>query len=78
MSSKIAKDLKDFLAEIDNLASGSKAESTRSNDNDSVTFNMRINSGLKDDFDKLCRDNHTNMTAEVKRFIRLAVEKQKI
>ena len=73
MSSKSAKG---FLAEIDNLVSGSKAESTRSNDN--VTFNMRINSGLKDDFDKLCRDNHTNMTAEVKRFIRLAVEKQKI
>jgi hypothetical protein len=73
MSSKSAEG---FLAEIDNLVSGSKAESTRSND--SVTFNMRINSGLKDDFDKLCRDNHTNMTAEVKRFIRLAVEKQKI
>lgn len=71
MSSKSAKD---FLAQIDNLVSG--AESTRSND--SVTFNMRINSGLKEDFDKLCRDNHTNMTVEVKRFIRLAVEKQKI
>ena len=71
MSSNSAKD---FLAEIDNLVSGT--ESTRSND--SVTFNMRINSGLKEDFDKLCRDNHTNMTVEVKRFIRLAVEKQKI
>ena len=71
MSSNSAKD---FLAQIDNLVSGT--ESTRSND--SVTFNMRINSGLKEDFDKLCRDNHTNMTVEVKRFIRLAVEKQKI
>ena len=73
MSSNNAKD---FLSQIDNLVSGAKAKSTHSND--SVTFNMRINSGLKDDFDKLCRDNHTNMTAEVKRFIRLAVEKQKI
>lgn len=73
MSSKSAND---FLNEIDGFISRSKTESTRSNDN--VTFNMRINEGLRSDFDKLCRDNHTNMTAEVKRFIRLAVEKQKI
>lgn len=71
-----SKSANDFLNEIDNLVSRSKTESTRSND--SVTFNMRINEGLRSDFDKLCRDNHTNMTAEVKRFIRLAVEKQKI
>lgn len=71
-----SKSAKDFLDEIDNLVLGGKAKPKGSND--SVTFNMRINSGLKDDFDKLCRDNHTNMTVEVKRFIRLAVEKQKI
>lgn len=72
MSSKGAKD---FLDGIDSLVKSADPESTRSN---SVTFNMRINEGLRSDFDKLCRDNHTNMTVEVKRFIRLAVEKQKI
>lgn len=66
---------KDFLDEIDSLVKRAEPESTRSN---SATFNMRINEGLRSDFDKLCRDNHTNMTAEVKRFIRLAVDKQKI
>ena len=73
MSSKRPED---FLDEFHNLVNGSKPESTPSND--STTFNMRINSVLKDDFDKLCRGNYTTMTAEVTRFIRLAVEKQKI
>lgn len=73
MSSKSAEE---FLSEIGSLVNRGKSESTRSNT--SVTFNMRIDKGLKDDFDKLCRDNHTNMTVEVKRFIRLAVEAQKL
>lgn len=75
MSSE-SKKAEDFLKQIDSFLNRNEPESTRSNA--SVTFNMRIAQGLKDDFDKLCRDNHTNMTAEVKRFIRLAVEEQRL
>lgn len=70
------KSSKDFLDEIDHLLKGDKQDST--SPNDSVTFNMRINLGLRNDFDKLCKDNHTTMSAEVKRFIRLAVNAQQI
>ena len=73
MSSKSSKD---FLDEIDSLVKGASQESTPSNN--SVTFNMRINSSLRNDFDKLCKDNHTTMSSEVKRFMRLAVEAQKL
>lgn len=73
MSSKSSKD---FLDEIDSLVKGSSQEYTPSNN--SVTFNMRINSSLRNDFDKLCKDNHTTMSSEVKRFMRLAVEAQKL
>jgi hypothetical protein len=45
---------------------------------ENVPFNMRVNETLKNDFDDLCRDNHTNMSREIKRFMRLAVEAQKL
>jgi len=75
MSSKSADE---FLNEIESLIKNADGKAKPTPSNASVTFNMRINEALKNDFDKLCRENHTNMTAEVKRFIRLAVAKQKL
>lgn len=43
-----------------------------------VTFNVRLNKGLRDEFDKLCKQNDTNMSREVKRYMRLAVLSQKL
>lgn len=43
-----------------------------------VLVNVRINQELKDEFEKLCKANHTNMSREIKRFISLAVSAQKL
>lgn len=43
-----------------------------------VTFNLRINKQLKDEFERLCKANHTNMSREVKRYMSLAVSADKL
>lgn len=43
-----------------------------------VLVNVRINQELKDEFEKLCKANHTNMSREIKRFISLAISTQKL
>lgn len=40
------------------------------------TLNFRVNSGLKSEFDKLCRANHTNVAREIKRFMTEAIRSQ--
>ena len=63
------------------MQSLSKSESKKNSspkDAKSVTFNMRVNETLRNQFHKLCDDNHTTMSREVKRFMRLAVENQKL
>lgn len=69
----------DFLAQIrscvDGAASTKKLEPTKEAN---VTFNMRINEGLRNDFDELCKENHTNMSREIKRYMRLAIANQEL
>lgn len=40
------------------------------------TLNFRVNSGLKAEFDKLCRTNHTSAARELKRFMTEAIRSQ--
>lgn len=68
----------EFLDNIQSLIKNAEGKAKPKRSSGNVLFNMRINEALKDDFDKLCRENHTTMSAEVKRFIRLAVADQKI
>lgn len=42
------------------------------------TVNFRVNSGLKAEFDKLCRENHTSISRELKRFMTEAIRTQRI
>jgi hypothetical protein len=65
----------DFLDEIGALIDGANKSTPPDK---SVTFNMRLSLSLRNDFDKLCKDNHTTMSSEVKRFMRLAVQSQKL
>ena len=65
----------DFLDEIGALVAGANKSTPPDK---SVTFNVRLNLSLRNDFDKLCKDNHTTMSSEVKRFMRLAVQSQKL
>jgi len=37
------------------------------------TLNFRVNSGLKSEFDKLCRENHSTIARELKRFMTAAI-----
>lgn len=40
------------------------------------TVNFKINSTLKEEFEKLCKANHTNMSRELKIFMTKAVSAQ--
>lgn len=90
MSSK--QDADDFLKGIQELISAAASnreetkEAARAFDeaiaaigvDSDVTFNARVNKGLRDEFDLLCKKNHTNMSREVKRYMSLAVSAQKL
>ncbi|MCU9474846.1 hypothetical protein OE312_32440 [Pseudomonas aeruginosa] len=43
-----------------------------------ATFNFRLNSGLKAEFEKLCKLNHTNSAREIKRFMIEAIRSQRL
>ena len=78
----------DFLSDIQSLVDGaSKAKKqnvvspkkTRNSTKEAnVTFNMRVNESLRNDFDELCQENHTNMSREIKRYMRLAIANQEL
>lgn len=40
------------------------------------TLNFRVNKGLKAEFDKLCRSNHSSTARELKRFMTEAIRTQ--
>ncbi|WP_443690742.1 hypothetical protein [Pseudomonas sp.] len=42
------------------------------------TLNFRVNSGLKAEFDKLCRENHSTIARELKRFMTAAIRSGKV
>ncbi|EIU5459009.1 TPA: hypothetical protein ACPHWC_006728 [Pseudomonas aeruginosa] len=42
------------------------------------TITFRINSGLKAEFEKVCRSNHSSISRELKRFMTEAVRTQSI
>ena len=68
----------ELLSLMGDVSEKKKVSSTKRPFVENVPFNMRVNETLKNDFDDLCRDNHTNMSREIKRFMRLAVEAQKL
>jgi hypothetical protein len=68
----------DFLSDIQSLVDSSKKKTPDSNKDVNVTFNMRVYKSLRDEFHELCHDNHTTMSREVKRYMRLAIAKQKL
>ncbi len=39
-----------------------------------TTFNLKINSVLKQEFEEVCKDNHTNMSREIKIFMEKAIK----
>ncbi|HBO3435318.1 TPA: hypothetical protein NEQ81_006489 [Pseudomonas aeruginosa] len=43
-----------------------------------TTFNFRLNSGLKAEFERLCKLNHTNSAREIKRFMTEAIRAQRL
>lgn len=43
-----------------------------------TTLNFRVNSGLKAEFDKLCRENHTTVAREIKRFMTAAISSSRL
>lgn len=43
-----------------------------------VTLNLRVSKELRENFEKLCKSNHSNMSREIKRFMSLAVSAQKL
>lgn len=43
-----------------------------------ANINFRVNSALKDEFDHLCKLNHTSMARELKRFMTEAVRLQRL
>jgi hypothetical protein len=43
-----------------------------------ATLNFRLNSGLKFEFDKLCRENHTTVARELKRFMTAAIRSARL
>lgn len=76
----------DFLSDIQSLIDGAsqakkqKVASPKNNKNSTkeanVTFNMRVNESLRDQFHELCNENHTTMSREIKRYMRLAIANQ--
>lgn len=43
-----------------------------------VNVNFKANSALRDEFDKLCKANHTNMSREIKRYMTAAIRTQRL
>lgn len=41
-------------------------------------INFRVNSGLKSEFEKLCKLNHTTPSREIKQFMKRAIQHQQI
>ena len=69
----------DFLNQIQSCLGGSTSpKKSKASKQANVTFNMRIDESLRNDFDELCRDNHTNMSREIKRYMRLAIANQEL
>jgi len=77
----------DFLSDIDALiaAAGSKKQQVvepkktrKSTKQANVTFNMRVNESLRDQFHELCYENDTTMSREIKRYMRLAIANQEL
>lgn len=60
-----------------NVQIGSDALSRCGTDLDD-RLNFRVNSGLKSEFEKLCKLNHTTPSREIKRFMRRSIESQEI
>lgn len=56
---------------------GSVALAKTSADLDS-TLNFRVNSGLKLEFDKLCKENHSTIARELKRYMTAAISQSKL
>lgn len=76
MADEIAR-AKAFQEQIQALIANASKKKIESVDLD-VTFNLRINKQLKDEFERLCKANHTNMSREVKRYMSLAVSADKL
>lgn len=69
----------DFLAQIQSCVDDvSLPKKLKPAQQANVTFNMRIDESLRNDFDELCKDNHTNMSREIKRYMRLAIANQEL
>ncbi|MBF4488369.1 hypothetical protein IOD06_00505 [Psychrobacter sp. N25K4-3-2] len=78
----------DFLSQIDSLVKDSSKvnkqkvsapkKTRKSTKEANVTFNMRINESLRNQFHELCYENDTTMSREIKRFIRSAVANQEL
>lgn len=43
-----------------------------------TTLNFRVNSGLKAEFEKLCKQNHSSVARELKQYMRSAVHLGKL
>jgi antitoxin component of RelBE/YafQ-DinJ toxin-antitoxin module len=43
-----------------------------------TTITIRVNSELKQEFDKLCKSNYSNVSKELNTFMRKVVSKQKL
>lgn len=43
-----------------------------------ISVNFRVNSGLRDEFEKVCKANHSNMSRELKRYMTAVVQTQRI
>lgn len=67
----------DFLDQI-NSCMDKASQPKKSIQDSEVTFNMRVSKSLRNDFDKLCRENYTDMSREVRRFMRLSIKNQKL
>lgn len=69
----------DFLNQIQSCLHGSASpKKPKASKQANVTFNMRVDESLRNDFDELCKDNHTNMSREIKRYMRLAIANQEL
>lgn len=43
-----------------------------------ISVNFRVNSGLRNEFEKVCKANHSNMSRELKRYMTAVVQTQRI
>lgn len=68
----------DFLSQVRSCMDSASEPKKKSSKASNVTFNMRVNDSLRNDFHKLCDENNTDMSREVKRFMRSAVAAQKL